>query len=190
MGTTSTPGELHAWQLYVELEDVRPKVWRRLLVPLDIDLSRLHVALLWGTGWDGGHIHEFIFGPDHYGATEPGREFPDDLQPEEDMLLSQALGRRKSFKYLYDFGDSWWHSVKVEQIVRLDAPLDFARCIAGENACPPQDVGGVGGYEEFLEALADPNHPEHADLKEWIGRPFDPRAFDVDEVNARLNASE
>ncbi|MBQ1761716.1 MAG: plasmid pRiA4b ORF-3 family protein, partial [Aquincola sp.] len=123
-------------------------------------------------------------------ATEPGREFPDDLQPEEDVLLSQALGRRKSFKYLYDFGDSWWHSVKVEQIVKLDTPLKFARCIAGENACPPQDVGGAGGYEEFLEALADPDHPEHATLKEWIGAPFDPSAFDIDEVNARLNASE
>jgi transposase len=158
MGTTSIDAsELHAWQLYVELEDVQTRrsgagCW----CPLDIDLSRLHVALLWGTGWDGGHIHEFIFGPDHYGATEPGREFPDDLQPEEDVLLSQALGRRKSFKYLYDFGDSWWHSVKVEQIVRLDVPLDFARCIAGENACPPEDVGGRAGYEEFLEALADP----------------------------------
>ena len=101
-----------------------------------------------------------------------------------------GAGRRKSFKYLYDFGDSWWHSVKVEQIVKLDTPLEFARCIAGENACPPEDVGGAGGYEEFLEALADPDHPEHADLKEWIGAPFDPSAFDIDEVNARLNASE
>jgi hypothetical protein len=190
MGTTSTASELHAWQLYVELEDVRPKVWRRLLVPLDIDLSRLHVALLWCTGWDSGHVHEFVFGPDHYGATEPGGEFPDGVQPEEDVLLSQALGRRKSFQYLYDFGDSWWHTVKVEQIVRLDAPLEFARCIAGENACPPEDVGGAHGYEEFLEALADPEHPEHLNLKAWIGRPFDPRAFDIDEVNARLNARE
>lgn len=190
MGATSIARGLHAWQLYVELEEVRPKVWRRLLVPLDIDLSGLHVALLWGTGWDGGHVHEFIFGPDHYGATEPGSEFPDDLRREEDVLLSHALGRRKSFKYLYDFGDSWWHTVKVERIVELNAPLQLARCIGGENACPPQDVGGAGGYEDFLEALSDPGHPEHADLKEWIGRPFDPRAFDIDEVNARLNGHD
>lgn len=190
MSTTSLQNDLHAWQLYVELEDVRPKVWRRLLVPLTTELSRLHVMLLWGMGWDGGHVHEFVFGPDHYGATEPGREFPDDLMPQEDVSLTEALGRRKSFEYLYDFGDAWWHKVKVEQIVKLDAPIAFARCIGGENACPPEDVGGAPGYEEFLEALADPQHPEHDEQKEWIGRPFDPRAFDVDEVNARLTACE
>lgn len=190
MSALPTEQDLHAWQLYVELEDVRPKVWRRLLVPLTVDLSRLHVMLLWGTGWDGGHVHEFIFGHDHYGATEPGREFPPDLMPEEDVPLSKALGSRKTFQYLYDFGDAWWHSVKVEKVVALEAPLEFAQCIGGENACPPQDVGGVGGYDEFLAALADPSHPEHAHMKEWIGRPFDPCAFDLDEINARLNARE
>ena len=190
MSKTPAQNDTRAWQLYVELEDVRPKVWRRLLVPLTIDLSRLHVMLLWGTGWDGGHVHEFIFGHDHYGATEPGREFPADLMPEEDVTLSEALGSRKTFQYLYDFGDSWWHKVKVEKIVTLDASIEYAQCIGGENACPPEDVGGAPGYEEFLEALADPDHPEHADQKEWIGRPFDPRAFDIDEINARLNARE
>lgn len=190
MDANPSQHDAHAWQLYVELEEVRPKVWRRLLVPLTVDLSALHVMLLWGMGWDGGHVHEFIFGPDHYGATEPGREFPPDLMAEEDVPLSGALGRRKTFQYLYDFGDSWWHTVKVEQIVKLESPLDFARCIAGENACPPQDVGGASGYEEFLEALADPSHPEHAVLTEWIGGQFDPRAFSIDEVNERLSPRE
>jgi hypothetical protein len=190
MSTTPAPQDLRAWQLYVELEEVRPKVWRRLLVPLTIELSSLHVMLLWGMGWDGGHVHEFVFGHDHYGASEPGREFPDDLMAEEDMPLSAALRSRKSFQYLYDFGDAWWHKIKVEKIVVLDAPIEYAQCIGGENACPPEDVGGAPGYEEFLEALADPGHPEHADLAEWIGRPFDPRSFDIDEVNARLNARE
>jgi hypothetical protein len=190
MSTTSTQKDLHAWQLYVELEDVRPKVWRRLLVPLTIELPRLHVMLLCGMGWDGGHVHELVFGRDHYGATEPGREFPDDLMPEEDVTLTEALGMRKTFEYLYDFGDSWWHKIKVEQIVKLDSPIAYAQCIGGENACPPEDVGGSLGYEEFLKALVDPQHPEHIEMKEWIGRPFDPRGFDIDEVNARLNARE
>lgn len=188
MSTTSIHEDFHAWQLHIEIEDVRPKVWRRLLVPLTINLSRLHVMLLWATGWDGGHVHEFIFGRDHYGATEPGREFPDDLIPEEDVMLSEALGTRKTFEYLYDFGDSWWHKITVEQIVELDSPIEYAQCIGGENACPPEDVGGPLGYEDFLKALVDPKHPEHAEKKDWIGRPFDPRAFNLDEANARLNA--
>jgi hypothetical protein len=87
-------------------------------------------------------------------------------------------------------GDCWWHKVKVEKIVTTNAPIGFAQCVAGENACPPEDVGGARGYEEFLLALADHDHPDHVDLKEWIGRPFDPRAFDIDEINARLNYSE
>lgn len=190
MSTTSTQKDLHAWQLYVELEDVRPKVWRRLLVPLTIELPRLHVMLLGGMGWDGAHVHEFIFGRDHYGATEPGREFPDDLMREEEVTLTEALGTRKTFEYLYDFGDSWWHKIKVEQIVKLDSPIEYAQCVGGENACPPEDVGGSLGYEQFLEALVDPQRPEHAEMKEWIGRPFDPRAFDIDEADARLNARE
>ena len=112
------------------------------------------------------------------------------MADEEGVTLSQALGSRKTFRYIYDYGDNWRHKVKVEKIVTLDSPIEFARCIGGENACPPEDAGGAPGYEEFLEALADPNHPEHAALKRWIGRPFDPRAFDIDEINQRLNATE
>ena len=186
---TSPAQDTQAWQLYVELEDVRPKVWRRLLVPLTIELPRLHVMLLWGTGWDGGHVHEFVFGHDHYGDKEPGLDFPD-VANEEGVTLSQALGSRKTFQYIYDYGDNWWHKVKVEKIVTLDSLVEYAQCIGGENACPPEDVGGAPGYEEFLEALADPNHPEHAELKRWIGRPFDARAFDIDAINTRLNARE
>jgi hypothetical protein len=189
MGTTTTARDTQAWQLYVELEDVRPKVWRRLLVPLTIELPRLHVMLLWGTGWDGGHVHEFVFGPDHYGAKEPGLDFPEVLD-EQGVALSEALGSRKTFNYIYDYGDNWWHKVKVEKIVTLDSPIEHGQCIGGENACPPEDVGGASGYEEFLEALADPNHPEHAEQKRWIRRPFDPRAFVIDEINRRLNARE
>lgn len=189
MTARSTSRDTQAWQLYVELEEVRPKVWRRLLVPLGIELPLLHVMLLWGMGWDGGHLHEFVFGHDHYGPDEPGLDFPE-VMDEEGVTLRKALDARKTFQYLYDYGDAWWHNVKIEKIVPAPAAFERALCIGGENTCPPQDVGGAPGYEEFLEALADPRHPEHANLKRWIGRPFDPRAFDIEEVNRRLNARE
>ena len=192
MGKTSSPQRLasaQAYQLYVELEWVRPKVWRRFLVPITIELSLLHTTLLFGTGWQGGHIHEFLFGEDSYGRKEPGLELPE-VMDEKHVTLRQALGARKTFVYVYDYGDNWRHKVKIEKIITLDTPISSGVCIGGENACPPEDVGGAPGYEDFLAALADPNNPEHDDLKEWIGGSFDPAAFDVDAVNQRLSPSE
>ena len=177
-----------AYQLYVELEWVAPKVWRRFLVPITIDLPLLHATLLFGMGWQGGHIHEFVIGRDRYGPTDMAEL--DDIADEENVTLREALGAKKTFTYVYDYGDDWRHKVKVERIVTLDAPIDTGMCIGGENACPPEDVGGAPGYEQFLEALADPNHSEHRNPKEWIGGSFDPTAFSVAEVNDRLTSAE
>ena len=177
-----------AYQLYVELEWVQPTVWRRFLVPITIDLPLLHATLLFGMGWLGGHIHEFVIGRDSYGPADMADL--DHIVDEEGVTLRDALGAKKTFTYVYDYGDDWRHKVKVEKIATLDAPIDSGVCIGGENACPPEDVGGPPGYEAFLEALADPKHPEHRDLKEWIGGSFDPTAFSVDEVNERLSTSE
>jgi hypothetical protein len=175
-----------AYQIYVELEEVRPKVWRRFLVPDTIELPRLHVTLLWGTGWDGGHIHEFEFIDANYCAQEPNSELPDGVLDEEGVTLREALGRSREFRYIYDYGDAWWHKVKVEKTVALAVPIALAICVGGENACPPEDIRGAPGYEEFLEIMADPEHPEHAEQKAWIGRDFDPKQFSVEETNRRL----
>jgi hypothetical protein len=183
--TDGTP----AYQLYIELDWVKPKVWRRLLVPVTIELPLLHVMLLWGMGWEGGHLHEFVFGHDHYGPSEPGLAFQG-VGDEEGVTLREALGARRTFQYVYDYGDNWVHKVKVEGIVMPAEPIANALCIGGENACPPEDVGGAPGYEEFLEAIADPDHSEHEELKAWIGRPFDPTEFDLAEVNRRLTQTE
>ena len=180
---------LQAYQLYVELEWVVPKVWRRFVVPATIKLSTLHGVLLFGTGWQGGHIHEFIFADANYARVEPGLELPDGVLNESSVTLRQALGSRKTFVYVYDYGDNWSHKVKVEKIINLDAPISQATCLDGQNACPPEDVGGAPGYAEFLQALADPQNPEHEELKQWAGGSVDPAAFDVANVNERLNPS-
>ena len=177
-----------AYQLYVELEWVQPKVWRRFLVPITIDLPLLHATLLFGMGWQGGHLHEFVIGRDNYGPMDMADL--DHIADEEGVTLRDALGAKKTFSYVYDYGDDWRHKVKVEKIVTLDAHIDRGVCIGGENACPPEDVGGPPGYEELLAALADPKHPEHRDLKKWIGGSFDPATFSVDEVNERLSSTE
>lgn len=134
----------------------------------------------------GGHIHEFEFADANYAAQEPNCDLPEGALDEDGVTLREALGRSRTFRYIYDYGDAWWHKVKVEKTVALDVPIALAICVGGENACPPEDIGGAPGYEEFLEIMADPEHPERAEQKAWIGRDFDPKEFSVEETNRRL----
>lgn len=101
------------------------------------------------------------------------------------MTIVAALEGVERFSYEYDFGDSWDHEIVIEERSWLSVGLKVGVCIDGQNACPPEDVGGPGGYAAYLQALADPRHPEHDDLLEWRGA-FDPAHFDLASANARL----
>jgi len=179
---TDTP----IYQLRIELLDLEPPIWRRILVPATIKLPKLHVVLLWTMGWAGGHLHEFIIGHDHYGIPEPHYDTPPVIQREDRITLGAALGTRKAFTYLYDYGDGWEHRVTVEKILPPDPAMKSPRCLDGAHACPPEDVGGPPGYIEFLEAINDPAHDEHDSMLEWCGGSFDPIAFRLDDIDDRL----
>lgn len=150
-------------------------------------LAQLHTILLGAMGWGGGHLHEYEIGRVRYGREDPDYPSLEPVRNERRYRLSLlGEGRVKHFTWLYDFGDDWEHRIVLED---LHAPLKTGKRIrgsAGENACPPKDVGGVGGYLEFLQAIADPQHEQHADMLEWIGYPFDPKAFDFADINERL----
>ena len=98
-------------------------------------------------------------------------------------LKKVAPKSRKRFQYEYDFGDSWVHDVKVEKILPLDPEVKYPLFLEGERACPPEDVGGVWGYEEFLEIIGDPKNPEHDEYLEWAGEDFDPETLDIERIN-------
>ncbi|MGO9803934.1 MAG: plasmid pRiA4b ORF-3 family protein [Steroidobacteraceae bacterium] len=174
-------------QLRIELRDVKPTVWRRVLVPESVTLAKLHTILQAAMGWTDSHLHEYVIARRHYGI-------PDDEWPTSEPLLDERRARLKPlieagtrhFNYVYDFGDHWNHVVKVEDLVMPKPAPPGVLCTAGENACPPEDVGGYPGYADFLAALGDPNHEEHQNMKTWIGRPFDPTAFDIAATNQRL----
>jgi hypothetical protein len=179
---TETP----IYQLHIELLDLEPAIWRRILVPASIKLHKLHVVLLWTMGWAGGHLHEFVIGQDHYGIPDPNYDTPPLIQREDRITLSAALSARKAFTYLYDYGDGWEHHVTVEKILPPDLGLKSPRCLDGAHACPPDDVGGPPGYIEFLEAINDPAHDEHESMLEWCGGSFNPTAFRLDDINETL----
>ena len=174
------------YQLRIELLDVEPAIWREILVPASIKLPQLHVTLLWTMGWAGGHLHEFIIDHDHFGIPDQDYDTPPLIRSEDRITLGAALGTRKTFTYLYDYGDGWEHRVTIGTILPSDAGLKSPQCLNGANACPPEDVGGPPGYIEFLETINDPTHEEHESMLEWCGGSFDPAAFHLDDINERL----
>jgi hypothetical protein len=176
-----------SWQLKIELLDVTPAVWRRLVVPETIKLPKLHQVFQAALGWTNSHLHEFVIGGVRY--SEPDPDFDDDLGhvDERRVVLHKALGiDARCFDYVYDFGDDWHHVVLVEDLHIDSKPPASIRCIDGENACPPEDVGGPFRYAEFLIAIADPNHEEHEVYQEWSGGRFEPTRFDLDAANRAL----
>jgi hypothetical protein len=177
------------YQLHIELNEVQPRVWRRLLVPEDVTLIKLNVILQQAMGWLGGHLHEYIVGRLHYGIPDDDWPSAEPMIDERRMRLNTLFesGARR-FTYLYDFGDGWEHTVKVEDLVAPSTEGMKIRCLAGENACPPEDVGGPDSYFEFLAAIKDPAHEERISMLQWIGGSFDPVAFDITDVNERLAA--
>jgi hypothetical protein len=176
------------WQLRIDLLDVKPAVWRRLIVPSTIRLPALHRIFQVAMGWTNSHLHEFRIGGVRFAEPDPEGLDENPQVDERRVQLFEALGGRefRTFEYLYDFGDGWHHAVVMEDIYAPPAARIHVRCLAGENACPPEDVGGPPGYERYRAAIADPKHEAHAELLAWRGGGFDPARFDLDAVNEAL----
>lgn len=173
------------YQIKVTLEDSKPPIWRRILVRSDFDLEMLHYILQVVMGWENYHLHQFIVGQTYYGEPHPDYGF--EMHEERQVRLDQLVpGEGFKFRYEYDFGDSWMHQLVVEKVLPPEPGQQYPVCVKGKRACPPEDVGGVWGYDDFLEAIRNPDHPEHEDYLEWIGGEFDPEEFDLDETNEML----
>ena len=175
------------YQLLVALDEIQPTIWRRLWVADTLTLAKLDRVIQAAMGWTNSHLHEFKIAGRRYGI--PDDEWPDDNPPSDDRrshigaVLDDSVSE---FTYLYDFGDHWQHTVKVEKLLKPNEINRSPTCLAGQNACPPEDVGGIRGYMEFLEAVRDPTHDEHIAMWCWSGGPFDPAGFDVNGTNAAI----
>jgi len=172
------------FRLRITLDDVEPAVWRVLLVPGKVRLSKLHDVFQVAMGWTDSHLHHFSIANEIYGPQYD--DYPEEELDERDVSVLQAIGDQCRFSYEYDFGDSWDHTIVVEDTVRVPVGLKHAVCLDGSNACPPEDCGGPGGYAHLRAVLVDPTHNEHDELLEWIGDSFDPTEFDLAAVNVDL----
>lgn len=174
----------HIYQIKITLRGARPPIWRRIQVPDNFTLAKLHRAIQVVMGWENYHLHAFTFDGLEYG--DPDRELG--IRSDQRVKLSQlGLQEKSRMRYEYDFGDSWEHELLVEKVLLPEPAVIYPRCVAGKRSCPPEDVGGIWGYAEFQEAIGDPAHPSHEELLEWVGGEFDPEAFDIEAANIALS---
>ncbi len=186
MPPRATPSEIY--QLKITLKGIRPPIWRRVLTPGNITLAKLHAIIQAAMGWSDAHLHQFTIAGIDYGVPDP--EYGGDVKSERRARLNQLVAAPKAkFEYWYDFGDDWRHEILVEKILPAESAVRYPVCLTGKRACPPEDCGGIWGYEEFLAAMADPANAQHEELREWIGGDFDPEAFDLAGVNEALTHS-
>jgi hypothetical protein len=169
-------------RLKITLDDVKPAVQRRVEVPLTIRLDRLHLVFQAALGWTNSHLYEIRARDIGWGMADPEwGDGPLDATKSRLVDVLEDVGV-KTLKYLYDFGDGWEHTVRVERIADAMPGLPYPILLDATGRCPPEDVGGPWGYNDLLEALADPSHERHDELTEWIGGSFDPLACKVDEL--------
>lgn len=182
-------------QFKITLNQSSPSVWRRILVPADYTFFDLHVAIQGAMDWEDSHLHAFSVAQKG-SAQSIAIAYPN---PESDGFDEPQLDERKEkiadyfgkiikqCVYTYDFGDSWDHVILFEKELSADPNKTYPLCIAGENACPPEDCGGVGGYDNLQEVLKNPKNPGYKDMLEWLGldsaAEFNPAAFDLREVH-------
>lgn len=203
--------ETQVYQLRIDIADIRPPIWRRILVRGNATLNRLHAIIQELFNWEGYHLHEFeIMGVEYTDDPESQAEFG--MRSEKRVRLEElGLSAGVTFTYLYDFGDSWYHQIKVEKVLPPDAEGRYPVCLTGKRAGPPEDCGGIWGHAMIVEVLKrvesgelkwpspDEGPPEDEDedededvdyeareLLQWLDEDYDPEAFDLEAVNAAL----
>lgn len=179
--------QAYSYLLQIELEDITPTIWRKVWVDSAMSLHTLHHVLQAAMGWTDAHLHEFSINGKRYSLPDPEDDL--DLQPldERKILLGQILGQGLEFKYLYDYGDSWSHVLRVVQVKPVAEPYGVAFVDEGQGACPPEDSGGAPGYQDSLDLLREDSESEDAQsFLQWVGEDFDPNRFDRRAANAAL----
>jgi hypothetical protein len=182
-----------AYQLHISLKYIKPAIWRRVLVTDDVTVAKLHTIIQIVMGWEDEHLHEFIVGGVKIGELQD-ELFDLDVENEKKVRLSELnLAEKQKFEYMYDFGDSWQHDIKVETILPVESGVKYPKCLDGAMACPPEDCGSYPGYQQLFELSKHPKDELDEDelerlewLAGWYGENFDFEYFSVDETNSVL----
>lgn len=179
------------YQIKISLVDSPLPIWRRVLIRADAPLSIVHQVVQITMGWFNTHLHHFEQNGKVFGDPEEA-ESGETIHDYNHYALSDLLVERgDEVSYIYDYGDDWKHRIVLEDIQYSDVPENaIAQCTMGKRACPPEDVGGVEGYANFISIIEDPEHEQYLDTLQWVGCDFDPNSFDPRQVNLRIQMME
>ncbi|MFW5707285.1 MAG: plasmid pRiA4b ORF-3 family protein [Bacteroidota bacterium] len=181
------------YQIKIQLEEITPSIWRRVVIPSDMLLSDFHKVIQTVMGWENSHLHQFIKDETFY-LPRMKDDWTWNEMNNVDYKRWKVSGLLKkendAIVYEYDFGDSWRHSILLEEITDNPRGRKTPLCLDGERNCPPEDCGGVWGYEHLLKVIKDPSNEEYDDMMSWIDEEFDPEKFSVTDVNLRLKRKD
>lgn len=175
-------------RITITLMDVHPPVRRVVEVPLGITLADLHLVIQAAMGWQNSHLYEFQDGRKVFGTPIPGWSDPDyRVAPAAKTRLADLMtAAKRRIGYVYDMGDDWQHRLEIVRLGEAAEGAAYPRLVEAKRRCPPEDIGGFPGFERFLDAINDPSHPEHAELREWYGAGFDPEDAGEREIAGNL----
>ncbi len=180
---TSKEPKAPVYQLKISLKGSRPPIWRRIQVPGSITLAGLHDIIQVSMGWFDSHLHQFDIKKTLYGPVTDDDWAMERITDEVTYTLHSLSQKiQPHFEYIYDFGDNWQHRITVEKILSPEEGKPYPVIITGKRACPPEDIGGIWGYQEFLEAYTNPDHDDHEAMVEWAGTDFLPDLFDLEDI--------
>lgn len=177
----------------VELNEITPNIWREFRFHPEVTFHQLHQIIQAVMGWSDTHLYEFQVNKKPIGVPDPellgvaalGIGSSKELDARKEIVQNHIHKEKTNFTYMYDFGDGWEHTITLKSI-DPDEPNSAPTCLGGARACPPEDVGGVWGYEQLLEVLGTPDHPEREHMLEWVGEEYDPEHFSMEDVNEQL----
>ena len=174
-------------RLHIKLDHIEPVIWRRVEVPITTSLKGLHDVIQAVMLFKDYHLFEFNAGGRRYAVPDPEWDFGADTYAARNVRIGALVDRGiTTFNYTYDFGDDWRHSITVEAVTDADPAVEYPRFLDGDRRAPPEDVGGLPGFEDFLIAMSKPRHAQHRKVVDWYGGRFEPNDIGVDTINERI----
>ncbi len=174
-------------RIHIQLDHIKPVIWRRVEVPITTSLKGLHDVIQAVMLFEDYHLFEFNAGGRRYAVPDPEWDLGRETYAARNVRIGALVERGiETLDYTYDFGDDWRHSITVEAVTDADPAVEYPRFVDGDRRAPPEDVGGVSGFEEFLDAMTKPRHKQYRQVADWYGGRFEPEDISVATINERL----